>query len=141
MDERQAAQSHIDALAEPRRSQMQRLHDIILGAVPTIDVRMWDYGGGAMIGYGTYPYSTSRGPAGDWFAIGLASRKAYISLYSMGIRDGGYLVDAMSDRFPGTKHGKSCLNITKPDAIEDDAVTRLVVETWEQFEGLAGSRG
>lgn len=59
----------------------------------------------------------------------------------MGIRDGGYLVDAMSDRFPGTKHGKSCLNITKPDAIDDDAVTRLVIETWQQFEGLAGSRG
>lgn len=78
MDERQAAQSHIDALAEPRRSQMQRFHDIILGAVPTIDVRMWDYGPRAMIGHGTYPYSTSRGAAGDWFAIGLASRKAYI---------------------------------------------------------------
>ncbi len=136
---RDAAQAYIDALAEPRRSQIQHLHDVIVAAIPTADLRVWDYAGG-LIGYGTYRYSTSKGPAGDWFAIGLASRKAYISLYSMGTRGRGYLVEAMGDRFPGTRHGKSCLNITRPESVDDDAVTELAVETWEQFRGLAHDR-
>ena len=86
---RQAAQRHIDSLAEPRRSQMQHLHDLILATEPDMDVRVLDDAGG-MIGYGWYAYSNSKGPAGDWFSVGLANRKSYISLYSMGIRDGGY---------------------------------------------------
>lgn len=135
----EAAQAHIDGLPEPRRSQMQHLHDVLVAAVPSADVRMWDYAGG-LIGYGTYPYSTSKGPAGDWFALGLASRKAYISLYSMGTRDGGYLVEAMRDRFPGTKTGRSCLNISKPESVDDAAVTELAVETWAQFRDGAPGR-
>lgn len=130
---RQAAQRHIDSLAEPRRSQMQHLHDLILATEPGMDVRVLDYSGG-MIGYGWYAYSNSKGPAGDWFSVGLANRKSYISLYSMGMRDGGYLVEAMFDRFPGTKCGRSCLNIGKPDLVDDDAVRDLVRETWAQYK-------
>ncbi len=130
---RQAAQRHIDALAEPRRSQMQHLHDLIMATEPDMDVRVLDYSGG-MIGYGWYAYSNSKGPAGDWFSVGLASRKSYISLYAMASADGGYLVEAMRDRFPGTKSGRSCLNITKPEQIDDDAVRELVRASWAQYK-------
>jgi Domain of unknown function (DU1801) len=129
----QAAADHIDGLDEPRRSDMRRLHELILSAVPGIDVTMYD-AGGPLIGYGSYDYSNSRGPAGRWFSIGLASRKAYISLYSMGQRDGGYLVEAIHDRFPGTKIGRSCLNIRRPELVEDDAVQDLARESWAQFK-------
>ena len=130
---RQAAQDHIASIDEPRRSQMQHLHDVILEALPGVDVSMWDYGG-RLIGYGSYDYTNSRGAAaGRWFSVGLANRKAYISLFSMGTRDGGYLIDAVHDRFPGTKIGKSCLNITKPELVDDDAVRDLARETWAQY--------
>lgn len=102
--ERDAAQTHIDALPEPRRSRMQHLHDLLLEALPTAEVRLWDYSG-PLIAYGIYPYSNSKGPAGDWFAVGLANRKAYISLYSMATRDGRYLVEAMRDRFRARRPG------------------------------------
>lgn len=128
----QAARELIDALPEPRRSQMLHLHGVIQEALPDIEIRLWDYSGD-LIGYGTYPFTTSRGPAGEWFPVGLASRKRYISLYSMGLKDGGYLVEAMRDRFPGTKTGKSCINITKPELIDDDAVRDLVIETLSQY--------
>ena len=132
-DGRQAAQAIIDALPEPRRSQMQHLHDLILDELPGIDIRVADYGG-PLIGYGWYAYSNSKGPAGDWFTAGLASRKAYISLYAMGMRDGRYLVETMSDRFPGVKHGRSCLNLKRPEAIDDQSVRELVRASWEQFK-------
>jgi hypothetical protein len=130
---REAAAKHIESLPEPRRSQMRHLHEVLLEALPTADVRMWDYGG-PLIGYGTYAYTNSKGPAGDWFSVGLASRKSYISLFSMGQRDGGYLVDAVHDRFPGTKTGRSCINITKPELIDDEAVRALAIETWDQYK-------
>ena len=91
----------IDGLPEPRQSQMQHLHDVILDALPG-DRRARDRLFGPLIGYGWYAYSNSKGPAGEWFSVGLANRKAYISLYAMGKRDGRYLVEAMRDQFPGT---------------------------------------
>ncbi len=133
MDGRQAAQALIDGLPEPRRSQMQHLHDVILDALPGIDVRVTDYSGD-MIGYGWYAYTNSKGPAGDWFTVGLANRKAYISLYAMGTRDDGYLVEAMRDRFPSTKAGRSCVNIVKPELVDDDAVRELARDSWAQFK-------
>lgn len=129
-----AAQTHIESLPEPRRSQVQHLHDVITSAIPEADVSMWEYGG-TLIGYGSYEYSDSRGrPTGRWFSLGLANRKGYISLFSMGQRAGGYLVEAVHDRFPGTKIGRSCLNITNPEAIDDDAVRDLARETWDQYK-------
>ena len=131
-DGRDQADALIDGLPEPRRSHMRHLHDVILEALPGIDVSLWAYGG-PLIGYGTYDYSNSRGPAGRWFSVGLASRKSWISLFSMGVGDGGYLVEAVHDRFPGTKIGRSCLNITKPELIDDDAVRDLATRTWAQY--------
>ena len=128
------AQAHVDSLPEPRRSQMQRLHDIIRAAVPDAEVRMWDYAG-PLIGYGVYAYSNSKGAAGDWFPVGLASRKHHISLFSMAASpERGYLVEQVHDRFPGTKIGRSCINITKPELIDDAAVRDLARETYEQFK-------
>jgi hypothetical protein len=130
---RDAAQRHIDGLTEPRRSQMQHLHDLILATEPDMDVRVLTYSG-QMIGYGWYAYSNSKGPAGDWFSVGLANRKAYISLYAMASADGGYLVEAMRDRFAGEKTGRSCVNLTKPDRVDDDAVRELVRASWAQYK-------
>jgi hypothetical protein len=127
-----AAAAHIASLDEPRRSQLTHLHEVITAAMPGAPIRMFEYGG-PLIGYGIYAYTNSKGPAGDWFAVGLASRKAYVSLFSMGQRDGGYLVEAVHDRFPGTTIGRSCLNIKDPTTISDDAVRDLVTETWAQY--------
>lgn len=130
---RAAAQAYIDSLPEPRRSQMQHLHDVILDALPGIDVETVVYSG-PMIGYGWYDYSNSKGPAGRWFSVGLANRKSYISLYAMGQEDGGYMVEAWHDRFPGTKTGRSCINITKPESIDDAAVADLARASWDQYK-------
>ena len=132
-DERAKGEAYIASLPEPRRSQMARLHRLIVEAIPDAPIRMFEYSG-TLIGYGPYEYSNSKGTrTGDWFAVGLANRKSYISLYSMGLHDGGYLVEHVADRFPGAKTGRSCLNLKDVDAVPDDAVKDLVKETWEQY--------
>ena len=132
-DGRDAAKAMIDGLEEPRRSQMRHLHEVILAALPGIDVSMYEYAG-PLIGYGSYDYSNSRGPAGRWFSVGLANRKGHISLYAMGSGTTGYLVEDVRDRFPGTKIGASCINITKPDHIDDAAVRDLARLSWDQYK-------
>jgi hypothetical protein len=134
VDGRAAAQAHIDSLPEPRRSDMRHLHEVISAAIPEAGVTMWDYGG-PLIGYGSYDYTDGRGrPKGRWFSVGIASRKSYISLFSMGQADGGYLVEAVHDRFPGTKVGRSCLNITDMASVDDDAVRDLARESYDQYK-------
>ncbi len=130
---RQAALDHIASLAEPRRSQMQHLHEVIVEAIPDADVTMWEYQG-PLIGYGSYDYSNSKGPAGRWFSVGLANRKGSIALYGMARHGSGYLVEAIHDRFPGTKIGRSCINITKPDLIDDAALRDLARESYAQYK-------
>ena len=71
-----AAQARIDSLPEPRRSQMQHLHDVITAAIPDADVTMFDYSG-PLIGYGTYDYSNSKGDrTGRWFSSGSPTGRA-----------------------------------------------------------------
>ena len=132
VDGRDTAKALIDGLDEPRRSQMRHLHEVILDALPGIDVSLWEYGG-PLIGYGSYDYTNSRGPAGRWFSVGLANRKGYISLFSMGTGKSGYLVEDVHGRFPGTRIGRSCINVTKPELIDDDAVRDLARATWDQY--------
>ncbi|MFL5711547.1 MAG: DUF1801 domain-containing protein [Chloroflexota bacterium] len=133
-DGRAAADAVIEGLDEPRRSQMRHLHEVILDALPEIDVAVYDYSG-KLIGYGGYDYSTSKGPAGRWFSIGIANRKSYVALYAMaGMPEGHYLVETMADRFPGMKIGRSCVNLTKPELVDDETVRFLARESWEQFK-------
>ena len=133
-DGRAEAEAVIDALDEPRCSTMRHLHELILDALPGIDIAVYDYGG-KLIGYGGYDYSTSKGPAGRWFSIGIANRKACVALYAMaGMADGHYLVESMPDRFPGMKIGRSCVNVTKPELVDDDTVRYLATESWAQFK-------
>jgi len=122
--------AHIDSLPEPRRSQMARLHELIRQGAPRTDVKVWDYSG-KLIGYGTYHYKSKSGQEGDWFILGLANRKSYISLYSMAMRDGKYLVELYHPQMPGTKTGRSCINIRKPEQIEDAVILDLARETYD----------
>jgi hypothetical protein len=133
-DGRAAAEAIMEALEEPRRSTMRHLHEVILDALPGIDVGVWEYGG-TVIGYGSYEYSTSKGPAGRWFSIGIANRKACVALYAMaGMADGHYLVESMPERFPGMKIGRSCVNLTKPALVDDDTVRLLARASWDDFK-------
>jgi len=120
---------YLSGLPADRRLQIDRLDAMIRAAAPDLEVRYWDYGGG-LIGYGVYHYRTKSGLEGDWFALGLGNRKRYISLYSNGLKDGAYLTEAYADRMPeGTKLGRSCFNLYRPEIVTQDVVESLVKET------------
>ena len=81
---------YIDALEEPRRTDIRSLHELITREAPQLEPHI----ASGMLAYGRYHYRGKTGPEGDWSDIGLASNKRYISLYVMaGAKETDYLAE------------------------------------------------
>jgi hypothetical protein len=102
-----------------RRDQGFELLDLF-GRVTGWQPRMW---GPTIIGYGVYDYTYQSGRTGTWMATGFSPRKAALSIYIMpGYADYG----AILDRLGPHKMGKSCLYITRLDAVDHDVLAELI---------------
>jgi hypothetical protein len=91
---------HIAAQPEPRRSDMQELHDIILGMMP--DCKLWfldgrDESGRTVsnpnIGYGVQTIKYADGKTKEFYQIGISANTTGISVYIIGIKDKKYLAE------------------------------------------------
>ena len=89
---------YITSQPEPKRSDMQELHDHILQVLP--GCKLWfDNGKNAEnktvsnpnIGYGSYTIKYADGKTRDFFQIGLSGNTTGISVYVLGIKDKTYL--------------------------------------------------
>jgi hypothetical protein len=113
---------YIDALEEPRRSDVRRLHELIRRTAPDLDPHI----ASGMLAYGNYHYRYASGREGDWFPIGLASQKRYISLYVNAATDGQYLAETYRDRLPKADIGRSCVRIKKLADVDLEALESLI---------------
>ncbi|MGH3992405.1 MAG: iron chaperone [Pseudonocardiaceae bacterium] len=113
---------YIDALDEPRRSELRRLHELISAAVPELRPTM-EFG---MPGYGKYHYRYASGREGDAAVISMASNKNYISLYVSAVVGDRYLAESFQDRLPKASIGKSCIRFKRLSDLDPDALTDLL---------------
>lgn len=100
---------HITAQPEPKRSDMQELHSIILGLMP--DCKLWFLDGkdeegrtvsNPNIGYGFQTIRYADGKTREFYQIGISANTTGISVYILGIEDKKYLAEAY-----GKKLGKA----------------------------------
>jgi hypothetical protein len=91
---------YITSQPEPKRSEMQALHRIILEAKPAC--KLWFLDGknsegktvsNPNIGYGFYTIEYADGTTREFYQIGLSANKTGISIYIMGIEDKKYLAE------------------------------------------------
>ncbi len=87
---------------------------------------MW---GPTMIGFGSYHYRYESGLEGDALVIGLSPRAASMSVYGL---YNAYDPDPRFENLGPHKVGKSCLYITRFDAVDQDLFETLVREAWER---------
>ncbi|MBX3290205.1 MAG: DUF1801 domain-containing protein [Acidobacteria bacterium] len=89
---------YIASQPEPKRSEMQELHDIILRIKP--GCKLWFLDGkdetgkvvsNPNIGYGNYTMKLAAGKTREFYQIGLSANKTGISVYILGIEDKKYL--------------------------------------------------
>ncbi len=89
---------YITSQSEPKRSDMQTLHMLMLQVLP--EGKLWFDNGknsenktvsNPNIGYGFYTIKYADGKTRDFFQIGLSANTTGISVYIMGIKDKTYL--------------------------------------------------
>lgn len=114
---------YIAALDEPRQTEIRQLHELIRHEAPGLEPHI----ASGMLAYGRYRYQgRSKGAQGEWFHIGLASNKRYISLYVMAADDNGYLAETYKERLPKADIGRSCVRIKRPADVDLDILRDLV---------------
>jgi hypothetical protein len=117
-------QEYIDALDEPRRSDVAALDALIRRAAPRLEPVV----AGRMLGYGPFHYRYATGREGDATLLGLASNKRYISLYVLCSTGGRHLAETYAERLPGASIGKSCVRFARPAAVDLGVLEELVAE-------------
>ena len=98
MNVQEQIQKYISSQPEPKRSDMQALHRIILQVMPAC--KLWFLDGknsenktvsNPNIGYGLHAMKYADGTTREFYQIGLSANKTGISVYILGIEDKKYL--------------------------------------------------
>lgn len=109
MNVQEQIKKYIAAQPEPKRSEMQRLHAIVLALMPKC--KLWFLDGrdekgktvsNPNIGYGSQTMQYANGKTKEFYQIGISANTTGISVYIMGIDDKKYLAQAF-----GKKLGKA----------------------------------
>ena len=109
MNIKEQIKQYIASLPEPKRSDMQELHQHILQALPK--TKLWFSDGkddkgkivsNPNIGYGSYNIKYANGTTKEFYQIGLSANTTGISVYILGIKDKKYLANTY-----GKKLGKA----------------------------------
>jgi Domain of unknown function (DU1801) len=100
---------YIATQPEPKRSEMQHLHHMILALMPAC--KLWFLDGkdekgktvsNPNIGYGSQTLKYAKGKTKEFYQIGISANTAGISVYIMGLNDKKYLAKTF-----GQKLGKA----------------------------------
>ena len=109
MNVQEQIKKYITSQPEPKRSDMQALHRMILQVKPAC--KLWFLDGknsegktvsNPNIGYGLYSIKYADGTTRDFYQIGLSANTTGISVYIMGIKDKTFLAQTY-----GKKLGKA----------------------------------
>lgn len=115
-------EQYIAGLPEDRKAILQAVHETIRAAAPELEPHMAH----GMIGYGPFHYKYASGREGDWFVVGLASQKQYVSLYICAAEEDGYLAEKHKDKLGKVSVGKSCIRFKKLEDLNLKVASQLV---------------
>jgi len=74
-----------------------------------------------MLAYGRYEYRYASGREGDWFVLGLASNKQYISLYV-----GPIGLEPFAARLPKANLGRGCIRFKRLSDVDLDVIDEVI---------------
>lgn len=109
MNVKDQIKEYITSQPEPKRGEMQELHQLIVRTLPKC--KLWFVDGkndegkvvaNPNIGYGIYTIKYANGTTREFFQIGLSANTTGLSVYIMGLKDKTYLAKTY-----GKKLGKA----------------------------------
>ena len=131
--------AYLDSLPEPERESMMRLDRMISDVMRGQSRALWEgtFWGGSeqtIIGYGDLVAGRS-GQKSDWFMVGLALQKRYISLYVNAAQDGQYVAEKYRSRLGKVKVGKASISFDRLDDVDLGGLAEVLQIERDQLVG------
>jgi uncharacterized protein YdhG (YjbR/CyaY superfamily) len=107
----------IAALPEPRRSDIAALDRRVRDVAPGLDRHVTR----GFLAYGHYTYRGASGREGEWFVLGVASNKRYISLYASPTG-----VERWAARLPKADLGVGCIRFKRTADVDLAVIDEVI---------------
>jgi Domain of unknown function (DU1801) len=127
---------YLAKLDEPRKSEVAALHKMIRKLAP----KLAPFIHSGMLAYGPWHFKYESGREGDWFRIGLASNKNYISLYICAMDGKTYVAEKFKKQLPKANVGKSCVRFKRLNDLDQAALAKLIREGAKPPQPLPASK-
>ena len=131
--------NYITSQPEPKRSDMQALHRVILQIMPAC--KLWFLDGkdsdnkvvsNPNVGYGSYNIKYANGDTREFYQVGMSSNTSGISVYIMGIHDKAYLAQAYGEKIGKANVTGYCIKFKALKDIKVDVLEEAVRSGLEQ---------
>ena len=139
MNAQEQIKSYIDSQPEPKRSDMQELHGIIMAVKP--GCKLWFLDGkdsegktvsNPNIGYGLQTMKYADGSTRDFYQIGLSANKSGISVYIIGLEDKKYLAQTYGKELGKASVTGYCIRFKTLKDINADVLEAAIRDGVEQ---------
>lgn len=135
----QQIQNYITSQPEPKNSELQTLHHLILTAMP--ECKLWFLDGkndegkvvsNPNIGYGVHMMKYANGSTKEFYKIGLSANTTGISVYIMGIDDKKFLAETYGKRLGKASVTGYCIKFKTLKDIDIDVLEKAIKYANEQ---------
>ncbi|MGE6395918.1 DUF1801 domain-containing protein [Chryseobacterium scophthalmum] len=126
-------EEYITSHKEPKRSDLENLHQIILELMPKC--KLWFLDGkndknkivsNPNIGYGIHLMKYADGKTRDFYKIGLSANTTGISVYIMGIENKKYLTNTFGEKIGKASVTSYCIKFKKLDDINIEVLKEAI---------------
>jgi hypothetical protein len=133
MNIQEQIEEYITGQAEPKRSDMQTLHGIILQVMP--ECKLWFLDGknsegktvsNPNIGYGFQTIKYAGGKTREFYQIGLSANTSGISVYILGIEDKKYLARTYEEQLGKASVSGYCIKFKSLKDIHIDVLEAAI---------------
>ncbi len=133
--------NYITSQPEPKRSDMQELHQLILRLSP--GCTLWFLDGknaegqvvsNPNIGYGSFYIEYADGTTREFYQVGLSANKTGVSVYIMGIKDKTWLAQAFGKRIGKASVSGYCIKFKTIKDIDIDILESAIRYGFAQAE-------
>ena len=133
MTVKEQIRKHISSIPEPKRSEMQQLHQLIQEALPKC--KLWFDDGknnenktvtNPTIGYGSFTIKYADGKSKEFFQVGLSANTTGMSVYILGIKDKSYLAKTYAEKIGKAKVTGYCIRFKKLEDINTNTLEAAI---------------
>jgi Domain of unknown function (DU1801) len=133
MNVREQIKKYIASQPEPKRSDLQKLHQLTLQASPAC--KLWFSDGkdsknhtvsNPTIGYGLQTIKYANGKSREFFQIGVSGNKTGISVYILGLKDKKYLAKTYGKKLGNASVTGYCIRFKALKDINTDTLEAAI---------------